>query len=182
MFDRGDDYDPRIDSIVRVEAGRLRSKVDEYYSGPGRGDSILIQLRKGSYAPAFESNGHAVTSAAVEEDLQPDARLALAQKLVSGSSSAVLVVVAIAAWRAGMWATRRANASSSDNAVLPFANYSRIQPSRCWQPASPTALPQSWRASASLGVVFTRARCSARTFARDLRSERSPRHSARNCL
>src|SRR5690349_5574872 len=54
VFDRGDDYDPRIDSIVRVEAGRLRSKVEEYYTGPGRGDSVLIQLRKGSYAPAFE--------------------------------------------------------------------------------------------------------------------------------
>ena len=63
VFDRGDDYDPRIDSIVRVEAGRLRSKIDEYYSGPGRGDAILIQLRRGSYAPAFEPRGRATTSA-----------------------------------------------------------------------------------------------------------------------
>lgn len=55
VFDRGQDYDPRVDSIVRVEAGRLRSKVDEYYAGPGRADQIVIQLRRGSYTPAFEA-------------------------------------------------------------------------------------------------------------------------------
>src|SRR6185295_2515714 len=63
VFDRGDDYDPRIDSIVRVEAGRLRSKIDEYYAGPGREDSVLIQLKRGSYAPAFEPREREVAPA-----------------------------------------------------------------------------------------------------------------------
>src|SRR5215510_7133587 len=31
VFDRNQSYDPRIDPIVRVEAGRLRSKLSEYY-------------------------------------------------------------------------------------------------------------------------------------------------------
>src|SRR5262245_2495427 len=54
FFGGDHDYDPRIDSIVRVEARRLRSKVDEYYAGPGRDDPVVIRLRRGSYVPAFE--------------------------------------------------------------------------------------------------------------------------------
>src|SRR6186997_1721440 len=37
VFERDDKYDPRLDSIVRVEAGRLRTKLDEYYNGEGAG-------------------------------------------------------------------------------------------------------------------------------------------------
>jgi len=53
VFDRDERYDPRIDSIVRVEAGRLRAKLDEYYRGAGAGDAVAIVLEKGSYAPEF---------------------------------------------------------------------------------------------------------------------------------
>ena len=54
VFDRNGAYDPRIDSIVRVEAARLRSKVDEYLQPDRVGDPIVIRLRRGSYIPAFE--------------------------------------------------------------------------------------------------------------------------------
>ena len=54
VFDRSADYDPRLDSIVRVEARRLRAKLAEYYAGPGRLDPIVIGVDKGSYAAAFE--------------------------------------------------------------------------------------------------------------------------------
>ena len=74
VFDRGDDYDPRIDSIVRVEAGRLRSKVDEYYSGPGRGDGILIKLQRGSYAPTFEPAGQWTRTRPLQPSHQSRAR------------------------------------------------------------------------------------------------------------
>ncbi len=54
VFDRHDAFDPRVDSIVRVEARRLRHKLDEYYHGEGREDPIRIVLRKGSYLPTYE--------------------------------------------------------------------------------------------------------------------------------
>jgi TolB-like protein len=54
VFDRAGDYDPRLDSIVRVEARRLRSRLAEYYGGPGADDPIAIRFEKGSYAPRFE--------------------------------------------------------------------------------------------------------------------------------
>jgi TolB-like protein len=53
VFDRDDEYDPRLDPIVRVEARRLREKLRDYYNGPGRSDAIRIEFPKGSYAPAF---------------------------------------------------------------------------------------------------------------------------------
>jgi len=61
VFDRREAFDPRVDSIVRVEARRLRYKLEEYYRLEGREDSVRIVLRKGSYVPIFEyrssSNG-----------------------------------------------------------------------------------------------------------------------------
>jgi eukaryotic-like serine/threonine-protein kinase len=53
VFDRGTDYNPQIDSTVRVHAGKLREKLREYYLTAGRDSSIRIDLKKGSYVPAF---------------------------------------------------------------------------------------------------------------------------------
>lgn len=54
VFERDGNYDPRLDSIVRVEAGRLRSRLDQYYSGEGAGSPIRINLPRGGYSAQFE--------------------------------------------------------------------------------------------------------------------------------
>ncbi|MGI9386141.1 MAG: hypothetical protein ACR2OX_01800, partial [Methyloligellaceae bacterium] len=54
VFDRGDDFDPQVDTIVRVQAGKLRRRLDLYYGGMGRSDPVRIYIPKGSYAPIFE--------------------------------------------------------------------------------------------------------------------------------
>jgi TolB-like protein len=51
VFNKMESFDPRIDSIVRVEARRLRSKLERYYQTEGKDDTIIIQFRKGSYVP-----------------------------------------------------------------------------------------------------------------------------------
>lgn len=51
VFNKLETFDPRIDSIVRVEARRLRSKLERYYQTEGREDGVVIQFRKGSYVP-----------------------------------------------------------------------------------------------------------------------------------
>ena len=53
VFDRGPSFDPRLDTIVRVQARRLRVKLKEYYEGEGRHDSVIIELPKGGYIPQF---------------------------------------------------------------------------------------------------------------------------------
>ena len=65
VFDRGEDYDPRLDPIVRVEARRLRSRLIEYYSGPGRGEALRLDYPKGSYLPVIgQANGAIARSTA----------------------------------------------------------------------------------------------------------------------
>jgi adenylate cyclase len=54
VFDRDVAFDPTIDSIVRVEAGRLRAKLREYYSSLGSEDPVWIELSKGKYAVDFQ--------------------------------------------------------------------------------------------------------------------------------
>ena len=41
VFGRDDDFDPQVDSMVRVQAGRLRAKLAEYYGGEGADDPDL---------------------------------------------------------------------------------------------------------------------------------------------
>jgi predicted ATPase len=53
VFDRGASFDPRTETIVRVQARRLRDKLDEYYASEGRSDPVVIDLPKGRYVPAF---------------------------------------------------------------------------------------------------------------------------------
>jgi hypothetical protein len=52
VFGRPPDFDPQLDSMVRVQAGRLRAKLGEYYNSEGVNDRLLIELPKGSYAIA----------------------------------------------------------------------------------------------------------------------------------
>ena len=67
VFDRRDAFDPRVDSIVRVEARRLRHKLEEYYRSEGREDLIRITLRKGSYVPIFEPRTAAPSLGVLEQ-------------------------------------------------------------------------------------------------------------------
>ena len=53
VFDRRADFDPQIDPIVRVEAGRLRLRLTEYFAGPGQHDKIIIEIGRGGYLPTF---------------------------------------------------------------------------------------------------------------------------------
>lgn len=54
VFDRPPDYDPKTEPIVRIEARRLRSKLEEYYAQSGRNWSVRISVPKGGYIAAFE--------------------------------------------------------------------------------------------------------------------------------
>src|SRR5262245_57257015 len=125
VFDRDERYDPRLDSIVRVEAGRLRTKIDEYYNGPGRADTLIIHLRRGSYAPVFEYRQHSPSELSIVQTASP--RLAPGRphwRLGLGLLAVTLSIAAVLAWRAGLFATVQRTPPSQTIAVLPFNNYS----------------------------------------------------------
>jgi hypothetical protein len=53
VFGRNEDFDPHLDSMVRVQAGRLRAKLAEYYASEGAADPFLVEMPKGTYALTF---------------------------------------------------------------------------------------------------------------------------------
>ncbi len=54
VYGRDSSYNPKVDSIVRTEASRLRAKLSEYYAGDGKQNPIRIVYPKGSYTPSVE--------------------------------------------------------------------------------------------------------------------------------
>jgi len=63
VFGRSADFDPQLDSMVRVQAGRLRSKLTEYYSSDGLEDPIVVELPKGTYVLSFHPRSALTTKA-----------------------------------------------------------------------------------------------------------------------
>src|SRR3984957_9237575 len=53
VFGRPADFDPQVDSAIRVQAGRLRLKLLEYYSHEGMADGIVVEMPNGSYSVNF---------------------------------------------------------------------------------------------------------------------------------
>jgi TolB-like protein len=66
VFHRDESFDPQSDSVVRVQANRLRQTLDQYYREGGREDPVLIEIPKGAYIPLFKNH------AAIFDDRSPD--------------------------------------------------------------------------------------------------------------
>ena len=72
VFGRGPDFDPSIDSVVGIQAGRLRRALERYYSAGGKHDLIRIGLPKGTYVPVFEKRPEARATAKTLDERYPD--------------------------------------------------------------------------------------------------------------
>jgi TolB-like protein/tetratricopeptide (TPR) repeat protein len=113
VFDRKTSFDPRNDSVVRVEAHHLRSRLKDYYREEGAGDEVILELPVGSYVPAFQSARQPVASAAARTS-----RRWLTWAVIC---LAALACVYTLGWKRG----RNAQPSSQEGrsvAVLPFLN------------------------------------------------------------
>jgi TolB-like protein len=142
VFDRPDSFDPRLDSIVRVEARRLRTRLEEYYKGPGVEDPIEIVVARGSYVPSFASRAPeeradeaatpAPLAASSGADVPPDAsridrrtaprRSRPARMLIAAALLAFAVIAMV-----GRLTTQESPLQASGSpsvAVLPFHHYS----------------------------------------------------------
>jgi len=55
VYGRKEGFDPQVDPIVRVEAGRLRRALEHYYLTAGKKDPVRIMIPKGGYVPTFQA-------------------------------------------------------------------------------------------------------------------------------
>src|SRR5581483_11520337 len=62
VFGRSEDFDPQSDSAIRVQAGRLRLKLVDYYSHEGVNDTVIVEIPNGSYTLSFHERETPVVS------------------------------------------------------------------------------------------------------------------------
>lgn len=106
VYGRRPDYDPRIDPTVRVEAGKLRNRLSEYFAGEGASDPVVITIPKGSYKPEFVWKNH-----------DPGPSRERRPYWAAGVAFVVLACLGIAGWRLSAGATRPAAVSGFLNLV-----------------------------------------------------------------
>ena len=121
VFGRPADFDPHLDSLVRVQAGRLRSKIAEYYNSEGIDDPIIVELPKGTYSLTFHAASgnarHLVRDVHEREPEHP------ASSSNSTSRTIVLLSVLLALAVAGIIAllVNRATANKAADESVPSA-------------------------------------------------------------
>ena len=75
VFERTADFDAQTDPLVRVEAGRLRRRLAEYYQNQGRDDAVRIELPRGGYTPVFSHYLREPTAEPLAANARPERRL-----------------------------------------------------------------------------------------------------------
>ena len=82
VYGRTESFDPQVDPIVRVEAGRLRRALKHYYLTAGKNDLVRIKIPKGGYVPTFYPvqipPSGVKTHTSKRKDISPTTRLSVA--------------------------------------------------------------------------------------------------------
>lgn len=74
VFGRDASFDPQVDPVVRIEAGRLRRDLEHYYLTIGRDDPVAVDIPKGGYIPRFSPRPGAGAAANGEAPAERDGR------------------------------------------------------------------------------------------------------------
>jgi len=124
VFARQADFDPQLDSMVRVQVGRLRSKLSEYYSGEGANDATIVEVPKGSYAVVIHdrttfpsNNGHVDLSQNGHQEVM------LPRNWVIACVTLSVALVAAAALAIYFYSVRRADASAPEQSLQAAAPF-----------------------------------------------------------
>ncbi len=112
VLGRPADFDPQSDSSVRMQVGRLRTKLNEYYNSAGARDPILVDVPKGRYALSFERRVLASEPGATGEETPHPFSSAFAQRwrMLAGLLMVVLAIASCAVF----WVQKRAAQRSLD--------------------------------------------------------------------
>jgi Malectin domain len=116
VFNRGASFDQDSDSIVRVEANRLRKRLAEYYAGEGASHALQITIPVGQYVPRFEPRNVPSSQFGLRAELalgngiaeagSDGARSWLRSRRILGAS--IVVLIAAVVWISFLVMKRRA--------------------------------------------------------------------------
>ena len=127
VFRRPPDFDPHLDATIRVQAGRLRSKLAEYYASVGAEDRILVEMPKGNYTLSFHVRAQGPTRNQASASHEPSAEAANAgqppRKWVAAIVVLSVVLAAAVAVATDRLLTRRSAEArlTSENPNMPVA-------------------------------------------------------------
>jgi hypothetical protein len=114
VFERGIDYNPSDDSIVRTTARQLRTKIKEYFETEGSEEAWTLEIPKGSYVPVFarkDEDGIAVVKQLLVPSAAPSS-VRMWQGIAAASA-----VVAIGSLAAVFWVSSRPGAGSPQSSA-----------------------------------------------------------------
>ncbi len=118
VFNRGVDFDPAADNIVRVQAGNLRAKLKAYYDGVGAADPLIIRLPAGSYSLTVDPLNPVIEAQPSELALPPPPAARSKSKIAAAGIFAIL----LAAIPVTFWFRGPAHPAGRSIAILPFSN------------------------------------------------------------
>jgi TolB-like protein/Tfp pilus assembly protein PilF len=116
VFRRGVAFDPKSDTIVRVQARTLRSRLAAYYDTEGRDDPVRVSVPKGSYVPVFELAAADERMAAASAPPARAARTSASALWAAGIGLSVIGVF----WMLSTRSARTERQGCSSFAILPF--------------------------------------------------------------
>ena len=121
-------FDPQSDSTVRVQAGRLRVKLAEYYAHEGPDDPILVEIPKGSYALTFHvrvaKSGVLTAAPLVFEPAPPKEKDEPARFtrgwVIAVAVSSVLLAASLSTTAVLLWQRQHTQAAASQSAPAAY--------------------------------------------------------------
>lgn len=127
VYDRGVDFNPQRDPIVRVQAHEIRRLLKKYYDEDGRNSPIRLDLPSGHYVPIFNRNAPPDTD--LDEILKAPVTVAPLTIHSRASSNRLLIAtivlgilcIALSALSLSNWTSRRSQPAQAQNHALPDA-------------------------------------------------------------
>jgi adenylate cyclase len=137
VLGRDASFDPQTDPVVRMEAGRLRRRLERYYFEAGQGDRVRIDIPKGGYAPTFTWQRPETPARAPPAFFVPWRRLQLRQAGrrwlalgVLASAAVILLAMAVLRFERPIVEAEKGRSAPQERGpaiiVVPFQNLSGI--------------------------------------------------------
>jgi hypothetical protein len=71
VFGRPEGYDTNVDNIVRTNVTELRKRIHSYFETDGQGESLIVEIPRGSYVPVFRHRAAEMELAKIAEPALP---------------------------------------------------------------------------------------------------------------